>query len=428
MNSSLFSFIKESPSPYHAVAQSARLLDAAGFLRLEESHPWDIIPGSPYYVTRNGSSLIAFRVPKDEPECVMLAAAHADSPTFRIKDNAELADKTYVRLATEKYGGMIYSTWMDRPLSVAGRVTVRTPGGVENRLVDLDGVAAVIPNVAIHMNPGINDGMKYNPAVDMIPLFGAGSSLGSFREHVAEACRVRESDILRTDLSLYVPEEGIEWGDFISAPRLDDLQCAFAALRGFISAGEGRALSVYCLFDNEEVGSQTKQGAASTFLHDVIARVCEALGMSASDRRRMLASGMMLSCDNAHAIHPNHPELCDPGHAARMNAGVVIKHNAAQKYTTDAVSASLFSLICEDAGVLVQDYANRADIPGGSTLGSISDTRVSLNSVDIGLAQLAMHSAFETAGADDTGYMVSACRAFFQRAVICDSDGIYRLL
>lgn len=428
MNSSLFRFIKESPSPYHAVAQSARLLDAAGFLRLEESRPWDILPGSSYYVTRNGSSLIAFRVPECEIESVMLAAAHADSPTFKIKENAELSDKTYVRLATEKYGGMICPSWMDRPLSVAGRVVVRTPGGMESRLVDFDEVAAVIPNVAIHMNHSINDGMKYNPAVDLIPLFGAQSSLGSFRERVAEACRTRESDILQSDLSLYVPEDGIEWGDFISAPRLDDLQCAFAALRGFIESDESSALAAYCLFDNEEVGSQTKQGAASTFLHDVIARVCESLGMSRDDRRRMVASGMMLSCDNAHAIHPNHPELSDPNHTARMNAGVVIKHNAAQKYTTDAVSASLFRLICEDAGVPFQHYANRADMPGGSTLGNISGTKVSLNTVDIGLAQLAMHSAFETAGADDTEYMIRACRTFFSKTVVCDSDGIYRIV
>ncbi len=428
MNSSLFRFIKESPTPYHAVAHSALLLDAAGFLRLEEAHPWSITPGSSYYVTRNTSSLIAFRVPETAPRSIMLCAAHSDSPTFRIKENAELADKTYVRLATEKYGGMICSSWMDRPLSVAGRVLVRTPEGVQSRLVDLAEVTAIIPNTAIHMNPGINDSMKYNPAVDMIPLFGGASSLGSFRERIAEVCRADEGDILQTDLSLYVPEEGIEWGDFISAPRLDDLQCAFAALRGFTDSNESEALAVYCLFDNEEVGSQTKQGAASTFLYDVIGRICESLGMSGDDMRRMIASGMMLSCDNAHALHPNHPELSDPSHTARMNEGVVIKHNAAQKYTTDAISASLFRLICEEAGVPLQHYANRADIPGGSTLGNISGTKVSLITADIGLAQLAMHSALETAGADDTDYMIRACRAFFGKAVICDADGAYRIV
>lgn len=428
MNSSLFRFIKESPTPFHAAAQCGLILDAAGFTRLEESRPWNITPGSSYYVTRNSSSLIAFRVPSARPRSIMLCASHSDSPTFKIKENAELADKTYVRLATEKYGGMICSSWMDRPLSVAGRVLVRTSNGIQSRLVDFGEAVAVIPNMAIHMNPGVNDSMKYNAAVDLIPLFGGSSSAGSFRERTAEACRLDKDSILHTDLSLYVPEEGIEWGDFISAPRLDDLQCAFAALRGFTDSEESEALAVYCLFDNEEVGSQTRQGGASTFLYDVIGRICESLGMSGDDMRSMIASGMMLSCDNAHALHPNHPELCDPNHTARMNEGVVIKHNAAQKYTTDAVSSSLFSLICEETGVPTQHYANRADMPGGSTLGNISATRVPFVTVDIGLAQLAMHSALETAGADDTEYMTRACRAFFGKSVVCDSDGVYRII
>ena len=428
MNASLFRFIKKSPSPFHAVAESARLLDAAGFVRLEESHPWSVSPGDRCYVTRNGSSLIAFSVPDAEPLGVMIAAAHADSPTFRVKENAELYNPNYVRLSVERYGGMLCASWTDRPLSVAGRVFVRSSEGVECRLVDLEEVAAVIPNVAIHMNRGANDGMKYDPAVDMIPLFGEPSSAGSFCERVAEACRADPDDVISSELSLYVPEDGVEWGDFISAPRLDDLQCAFAALRGFIDADESGALAMCCLFDNEEVGSTTKQGAASTFLSDVFERVCEALGMSGDDRRRLIASGMMLSCDNAHALHPNHPELSDKNHAVKMNGGVVIKHNASQKYTTDAASAGLFRLICEDAGVPTQDYANRADMPGGSTLGNISQTKLSLNTVDVGLAQLAMHSAFETAGADDTEYMVRAIRTFFSHAILCEADGVFRVV
>ena len=428
MNSALFRFIKASPSPFHAVAESARLLDAAGFVRLEEAHLWSIRPGDRCYVTRNGSSLVAFCVPDGDVRGVMIAAAHTDSPTFRVKENAELCDPNYVRLSTERYGGMLCSSWTDRPLSVAGRVLVRSPGGVECRLVDLAQVAAVIPNVAIHMNRAANDGMKYDAAVDMIPLFCAASSAGSFRERVAEACRADVGDIISTELSLYVPEDGVEWGDFISAPRLDDLQCAFAALRAFIDANESDALTMCCLFDNEEVGSTTKQGAASTFLSDVFDRVCDSLAISGDERRRALASGMMLSCDNAHAIHPNHPEYADRNHAAKMNAGVVIKHNASQKYTTDAVSAGLFRLICEEAGVPTQDYTNRADMPGGSTLGNISQTKLSLNTVDIGLAQLAMHSAFETAGADDTEYMVRAIRTFFSRSLFAEADGVYRIV
>ena len=428
MNASLFRFINAAPSPYHAAAESARMLDEAGFLRLEESRPWTVHPGGSYYVMRNGSSLIAFRVPEGDVECMMLTAAHLDSPTFKIKENAELCDKVYVRLSTEKYGGMLCSSWLDRPLSVAGRALVRSAGGAETRLVDLGEIAAIIPNVAIHMSKNANDGMKYDPAVDMIPLFGAASSAGSFRERVAEACGAAANDLLATDLSLYVPDEGIEWGDFISAPRLDDLMCAFATLRGFIDSEGSDALSVCCLFDNEEVGSVTKQGAASTFLSDVVDRTFEGLGIGGDDKRRAVASGLMLSCDNAHAIHPNHSEYADRNHTVKMNAGVVIKHNANQKYTTDAVSAGLFRAICEEAGVPTQDYANRADMPGGSTLGNISQTHLSLNTVDVGLAQLAMHSAFETAGADDTEYMVRAMCAFFSHSLICEADGVYRIV
>lgn len=428
MNASLFRFIKSSPSPFHAAEESARMLDEAGFVRLEEARPWTVHSGGSYYVMRNGSSLIAFRVPESEIECVMMTAAHLDSPTFKIKENAELCDSVYVRLSTEKYGGMLCSSWMDRPLCVAGRLLLRSPGGAEVRLVDMDEAAAIIPNVAIHMNRSANDGMKYDPAVDMIPLFGAASSAGSFLERAAEACGASAGDVIATDLSLYVPDEGIEWGDFISAPRLDDLMCAFATLRGFIDSDESDALAMCCLFDNEEVGSVTKQGASSTFLRDVTERVFEALGLRPGDLRRALASGMMLSCDNAHAIHPNHGELADRAHAPKMNAGVVIKHNANQKYTTDAISAGLFRAICEEAGVPTQDYANRADMPGGSTLGNIAQTQLSLNAVDIGLAQLAMHSALETAGADDTEYMVRAIRAFFSRSLICDADGVFRIV
>ena len=428
MNASLFRFIKASPSPFHAAEECARMLDAAGFMRLEEARAWTVRPGGSYYVMRNGSSLVAFRVPEGEIESVMLTAAHLDSPTFKIKENAELCDKTYVRLSTEKYGGMLCASWLDRPLSVAGRVLVRSPGGAETRLVDLGEAAAIIPSVAIHMNRNANDGAKYDPAVDMIPLFGAAASAGSFCERVAEACSARADDIIASDLALYVPDEGIEWGDFISAPRLDDLQCAFATLRGFLDAGESEALALCCLFDNEEVGSVTKQGAASTFLSDIIDRTFEALEISGDDKRRAVASGLMLSCDNAHAIHPNHGEFADRNHTAKMNAGIIIKHNANQKYTTDAVSAGLFRAICEEAGVPTQDYANRADMPGGSTLGNISQTHLSLNTVDIGLAQLAMHSAFETAGADDTEYMARAIRAFFSRSLICEADGVYRLV
>ena len=424
MNRALIEYIAASPTAFHAVAHTAKMLDDAGYTGLCEGSAWVLEPGKGYYVTRNGSSLIAFRIPNGDFSGFMMTASHCDSPCFKIKENAELADEHYVRLSTEKYGGMLCASWMDRPLSVAGRVTVRTEQGIEVRLVNLEDTTVMIPNVAIHMNRQANDGMKYNPAVDMLPLYGTKSDKGSLRARVAACVGVEEKDILATDLFVYNPEQGKEWSGYVSAPRLDDLQCAFSALTAFLQAGESSSVPVYCLFDNEEVGSTTKQGAASTFLADVLGRIAG----SADALRCHVANSFLVSCDNAHAVHPNHPEYMDKNHAVYMNDGVVIKYNANQKYTSDAVSAAIFRLVCESADVPVQMYANRADMMGGSTLGNIANTQVSLNTVDIGLPQLAMHSAYETAGAADTEYMVRALTAFYGKSLRMERDGSYNLL
>lgn len=423
MNQALFDYIAASPTAFHAVAHTAELLNEAGYTCLCESNHWVLEPGKGYYVTRNGSSLIAFRMPAGEYNGFMMTASHCDSPCFKVKENAELADEHYVRLSTEKYGGMLCSSWMDRPLSVAGRITVRTETGLETRLVDLKDTTVMIPNVAIHMNRSANDGMKYNPAVDMLPLYGTKADKGTLRARAAACAGVEEKNVITTDLFVYNPEQGKEWSGYVSAPRLDDLQCAFGALTAFLQAGESGSVPVYCLFDNEEVGSQTKQGAASTFLADVLGRIAGSDG----DLRRYVANSFLVSCDNAHAVHPNHPEYMDKNHAVYMNEGVVIKYNASQRYTSDAVSAAIFRLVCESVDVPVQQYANRADMPGGSTLGNIANTQVSLNTVDIGLPQLAMHSAYETAGAADTEYMVRALTAFYGKALSMQADGSYQL-
>ena len=431
MNQSLFSYIAACPTAYSAVAHTASLLEAEGYQPLCEGQEWTLEGGRGYYVTRNGSSIIAFRMPEGDFSGFMITAAHGDSPCFKVKENPEVADGRYLRLSVERYGGMLLATWLDRPMSIAGRGTFRTEGGMAVRAVDLADTHAVIPAVAIHMNRSANEGATYNPAVDMVPLLGEAADGGLIRRRVAEAAGISEEDILTTDLFLYNPQAGMEWNGYISAPRLDDLQCAFASLTAFIRSGKTQVetanLPVFCLFDNEEVGSHTKQGAASTFLFDVLNRISAACGLDASGMTRKLTSSFLASCDNAHAVHPNHPELQDKNHAVYMNGGVVIKYNANQKYTTDAVSAGLFELICERAGVPVQRYANRADMAGGSTLGNIANTQVSLNTVDIGLAQLAMHSAYETAGAKDTAYMVDALTAFFGTEIRLAGDGAYRL-
>ncbi len=426
MNNGLFEFIKKSPTAYHAVSNAAAMLEEAGAVRLSEKDEWKIEKGKKYFVTRNSSSVIAFSVPEGDAAGFMISAAHSDSPAFKIKPGGMIKDKRFVRLSTEKYGGMLCAPWFDRPLSVAGRVVVKTDDGVECRLVDLVRPVALIPSVAIHMNRSANENASYNPAVDMIPLVCEGERF-SLDDETAKAAGVNKEDIVAADLFVYVPEHGVEWNGLISAPRLDDLQCAFASLRAFISAEPCGAVSVMGIFDNEEVGSSTKQGAASTFLEDTLKRISLSLGKSGTDHLRALASSMMVSCDNAHSVHPNHPEYADRGCDPVVNGGVVVKYNANQKYTTDAVSAALFSLICEKAGVPTQRYANRADIPGGSTLGSIANTKVSVNTVDVGLAQLAMHSCFETAGAADTEYLVRALEEFFRSSVKDAGDGKYLL-
>ena len=423
-NQALFSFIAACPTPYQAIAHTAKQLQDAGFLPLCENTAWSLTPGQGYYVTRNGSSLIAFRVP-EKWEGFLITASHCDSPCFKIKENAELRGSAYVQLSTEKYGGMLLSTWLDRPLSIAGRVMVRTASGLRMQAVDLGAPTAIIPNLAIHMNRKANEGVAINPAVDMLPLICTSGDSWNFRSRIAECANISEEDILSTDLFLYNPQPGAAWEDLIAAPRLDDLQCAFGALQGFLQAESAESAQVYCLFDNEEVGSRTKQGAASTFLSDTLHRIAQAYQ---ADYRSSIASSFMVSCDNAHAVHPNHPEFADKNHAPVLNGGVVIKFNANQSYTSDAVSTAIFRLICERASVPFQFYANRADLPGGSTLGNIANTQVSLNTVDIGLAQLAMHSAFETAGAKDTAHLIAALKTFYESPLRMAADGSYQLL
>ena len=424
VNDELLAFIDASPSSFHAVKNLSEMLEKAGFARLSESEEWHLEEGKGYFVTRNGSSLIAFRCKKDFPG-FGISASHSDCPCFKIKDKGELAGE-FVRLNTEKYGGMIMSTWLDRPLSVAGRVIVSTGKGIETRLLHIDRDLLMIPSVAIHMNRAANDGMKYNPAVDTLPLFGGKDAKGRFTALVAEELGVSEEEILGADLYVYAREKGCVWGcdgEYISARALDDLQCAFASMKGFLAAKSGECLPVCAVFDNEEVGSSTRQGAASTFLHDVLLRIC---GDEQTLLRR-LSSSFLLSCDNAHAVHPNHPEYADAGNRVVLNGGVVLKFNAGQRYTTDGISEAYVKYLCQKNGIPLQSYANRSDIAGGSTLGNIATTKVSVCSADVGLPQLAMHSAYESAGAEDTYSMVRLCKALFEGCFRMSGDG-YELL
>ncbi len=426
LNEQLLSFISRSPTAFHAVENAAGALRDAGFRELFETEDWVLAPGARAFVRRNGSSLIAFRVPQGRPEGFLLAAAHSDSPCFKLKESAALSGDGYVRLSVEKYGGMLCAPWLDRPLSLAGRVTLREDGRVVSRLVDLVRPVALIPNLAIHMDRSANEGKSWDVRADMPALFSLSGAKGP-DALVAEALGVKEEELLSKDLFLYPCTPGTVWGaedEFISSPRLDDLQCVFGCLQAFLQAGESASLTALCVFDNEEVGSASKQGADSSFLTDVLRRVCFALGLDESDYLRCAANGFMVSADNAHAVHPNHPDQADRSERPVPNGGVVIKYNACARYTTDSVSAAVFSEICRAAAVPVQRYSNRADKPGGSTLGNISLSHLSLECVDIGLAQLAMHSCYETAGAKDTDYLVRAMKEYFSRSLRKTPEGI----
>lgn len=429
----LMDFIKESPTAFHVVKNFSTMLEKAGFIKLNERNKWKIEQGGKYYVTRNDSSIIAFQVPDNmDFYNFQIAAAHSDSPAFKIKENPEMVeDNNYVTLNVEKYGGMLMAPWFDRPLSVAGRVIVREDSGLKPVLVNVDRDLCVIPNLAIHMNRDVNNGIKYNSQIDMIPLFGEIASKDKFEKIIAMEAGVAIEDIISTDLFLYNREWGTIWGadnEFISSPRLDDVMCAFSCIKALTDNKENnKSVNVCAIFDNEEVGSTTKQGADSSFLYDVLSRISMCMGKDSEDFIRVCASSFMLSADNAHAVHPNYKEKADPTNRPYMNKGIVIKYNANQKYTTDAISAAIFKEICRKAEVEVQSYVNRSDIPGGSTLGNISNSHISLNTVDIGLAQLAMHSPYETAGVKDTENMIKAVKTFYETVVVTEEDGTYRL-
>ena len=320
---------------------------------------------------------------------------------------------------------MLISTWLDRPLSIAGRVLVETPDGLESRLVDIDRDLLLIPNVAIHMNRKANDGYTWNPAVDALPLMGGADAKGKLEALLEEAAGGK---VLGHDLYLYLRQKTSVWGlneEFLSGAGLDDRECAWCCTQGFLNAAASDAIPVLCVFDSEEVGSASVQGAASDLLENLLHRICAAAGY---DLLPLLSQSFMISADNAHAVHPNHPEYADPTNAPVLNKGIVLKFNAAQRYTTNGLSAAILRKACQLADVPVQTYYNRADLPGGSTLGNISLGHVSIPSADIGLAQLAMHSAYETAGVQDVCALADAMAAYYGMALESTADGQYTIL
>ena len=422
----LMNFLDSSVTMFHAINECEKVLQNCGYIYLPENEKWNIRAGK-YYTKRNSSSLIAFDIANGDYH-FQISAAHSDSPTFKLKDRPIIESNGYLKLNVEAYGGMIDATWLDKPLTLAGRVMVDTGCGIETRLLYIDKDLLIIPNVPIHFNREINKGFAFNNQVDMLPVFSAGNlSEADFDEMLAKELGVKPEAILAKDLYLVNRQKATVIGydnELISSGRLDDLECVYTSLLGFIEAMNNDHINVFAVFDNEEVGSVTKQGAMSTFLVSTLNRINKALGKSDEDYYRAIAKSMLISCDNAHAIHPNHPELFDVKNRPVLNKGIAIKESANQKYTTDAFSRAVLKKILDKNNIPYQTFANRSDIIGGSTLGNLSNTAVSMNAVDIGLPQLAMHSAYETAGAKDVEYAIEALRAFFETNIDIKDDKV----
>ena len=441
----LCQFLSGSHSSFHAVRQLKDRLLAAGYRELSENRPWQLQDGGGYFVTRNSSSLLAFRIPACPPSGAHIIAVHSDSPVFKLKPQPELAGGgDSVRLNIEKYGGMLTAPWFDRPLTIAGRVLTEEAGGIRERLVYADRDLLLIPSLAIHMDREANDKAHSNVQTEMLPLFGSMDALqdpgelrgdsrderaraqkkdawkGAVLRLLAEEAGVQPEMILGADIYLTTRMQPSVWGasgEYISSPKLDDLECCYAAFRGFLESGEEdgekSVLPMFCVFDNEETGSRSGQGAESDFLAGSFRRICAALGMNEEERAVLQARSFMLSADNAHAVHPNYPEKADPVNRPLMNRGIVLKHHANQKYTTDGISAAVTRSICRRHGIPLQDFSNRSDMNGGSTLGNISNTQLSMRTADIGLAQLSMHSCYETGGTKDPVYLRDLAKYFY---------------
>lgn len=424
----LLDFIQSNPSPYHVIeAQKKRLLEA-GYEQLLESASWTIRAGGKYFVTRNGSAIIAFRVPEKTFKGFMIMASHSDSPMLKIKENPEITvEGAYQKLNVEVYGGALLAPWFDRPLSVAGRVLVKTERGVSTRLVNVDRDLLLIPSLAIHMDRNANSGHEYKVQRDLLPLYGMADA-EPLLETVAKACGVDAGDILSHDLFVYNRQAPSVWGakeEFLSSPRLDDIQCAFSSLAGFLESEPGESVPVHVVLDNEEIGSSTKQGAASAFLEDTLRRIAEGLGLTTGEYLQKLPQSFMLSADNAHGVHPNYGDRCDPVNRPKLGGGVVLKFSGNQKYTTDAVSAAVVRVLAKKAGVRLQTFTNHSDIPGGTTLGNISTQHVAVKTADVGMAQLAMHSPYETCAARDTEELVGLARTLFSSSLLEQGDEDY---
>jgi aspartyl aminopeptidase len=422
----LIDFIYGSPSAFHAVDNIKNILNKKGFMELNEGDRWEIQKGGRYFVSRNDSAIISFTVGNGivAKKGFKIIGAHTDSPSFRIKPSPEIkSEGKYMKLNTEVYGGPILNTWMDRPLSLAGRVTVKGDNILfpNTMLINIKKPILIIPNLAIHMNRNINKGVELNKQIDLLPLMSmVNTSLEKDNiliKTIAKELEIKESDILDFDLYLYEFQKGNIIGlnnEFVSCSRLDDLEMLHAGLYSFVNSNITDSTNVLVCFDNEEVGSETKQGADSEFLANVLERIILCFGGDRQDYFRALNKSFMISADSAHAVHPNKGEKSDPTNRPIINEGPVIKVSSQQKYTSDSNSIGVYEEICRQCSVPVQKFVNRSDEVGGSTIGPISSSHISIRSVDIGTPLLAMHSIRELCGVLDHYYVEKTFEEFYK--------------
>lgn len=416
----IIQLLSKSHSVFHVVKNISDELINNGFVKLDEKDNFKLENGGKYFVTRNETSIIAFQIPEKITDLhFQITSTHNDSPSFKIKPNPIKKVFNLIQLNTEPYGGGIYNTWLDKPLSFAGRILCIKDEKITSKLIDIDEDLLIIPNVCIHNNRNINTGYNYNPSIDTLPIIGEWKEGFSFNEYLKNKADI-DGEILSFDLFLYNREEPKLIGinkEFLSSPREDDLASTYSALLGFLSSKSSSFIKVFASFDNEEVGSLTKQGANSTFLKEILNRIIKTYQNNIDDYEKAIANSINLSIDNAHANHPNHPELSDKTTDIELNRGIVIKYNANQSYTSDAFSSSVVKTLCNRKQISYQEFTNRSDLRGGSTLGNISQSEVSITTVDIGIPQLAMHSSYETLGKKDVTSMIELTKEYFETEI-----------
>ncbi len=417
----LLDFIDASPSPWHVVTTSSERLTKAGFKALNESEAWQLETGGRYFVTRGGSSIIAFTIGQNSLPIsgFNMVGAHTDSPGLRLKPHAAFSSDGLIRIGVEVYGGPILATFADRDLSMAGRVNVRIANGFETRLIKFDKPLLRLPNLAIHMNREVNDkGLKFNKQTELPLLFGeSGNGVeadAQFLGHIAKSIKVEVKDIINFELNVFDTQKGIIWGanqEFIADSQLDNLASCHAALSALLANKKPNNTAICALFDHEEVGSESATGASGSFLADIVERI--SLHLNKEEKLRALANSFFISADMAHAFHPNHAGSYEPCHHVHINKGPVIKTNANQRYATNAESAARFIRLCEHAGVPYQEYAHRTDLGCGSTIGPIVASRLGVASVDVGSPMWAMHSVRESTGVLDHAYMIKVLTTYY---------------